>query len=218
MNFVTFFKGQFVEQPGVTKRLLLKLISKRLTSALKQTVKARHSFGIVNIFKQDPRSAIRTSVVLTFLDSIYDKEIRANLECHSKIWASPLTIRRRCQQVYEPVHHLLNCPVPSLRKTSINHHHHHDHQLPSLRKTSINHHHHHHQLPSLRKTSINHHHHHQLSSLPEAQKNTKIPSSLGRLPTSRPSSSSFAHREFNLPVRHHNPTSPERSLHIPRTD
>ena len=68
MNFVTFFKGQFVDQPGVTKRLLLKLIIKRLTSALKQTVKARHSFGTVNIFKQDPRSAIRTSVGLTFLN------------------------------------------------------------------------------------------------------------------------------------------------------
>ena len=43
------FKGQFLQRAGVTKRLLLKLFILiaiiRLTSALKQTVIARHSFG-----------------------------------------------------------------------------------------------------------------------------------------------------------------------------
>jgi len=48
---VTFFKYQFLQRAGVMKRLLLKLFSliaiKRLTSALKQTVIARHSFPTV---------------------------------------------------------------------------------------------------------------------------------------------------------------------------
>ena len=48
---VTVFKGQFLHPEGVTKRLLLKLFSliaiKRLTSALKQTVIVRYSFGNV---------------------------------------------------------------------------------------------------------------------------------------------------------------------------
>ena len=48
---VTVFKGQFLQWAGVTKRLLLKLFSlsvlKILTSALNQTVIARHSFGTV---------------------------------------------------------------------------------------------------------------------------------------------------------------------------
>ena len=48
---VTVFKYQFLQRVGVMKRLLLKLFSliaiKRLTSALKQTVIARHSFRTV---------------------------------------------------------------------------------------------------------------------------------------------------------------------------
>jgi hypothetical protein len=31
-------------------------------------------------------SAILTIVVITFLNVIYDKQIRANLECHSTNW------------------------------------------------------------------------------------------------------------------------------------
>ena len=48
---VTVFKDQFLQRAGVTKQLQLKLFSliaiKRLTSALKQTVIARHSFDTV---------------------------------------------------------------------------------------------------------------------------------------------------------------------------
>ena len=48
---VTVFKDQFLQRAGVMKRLLLKLFSliaiKRLTSALKQTVLARHIFDTV---------------------------------------------------------------------------------------------------------------------------------------------------------------------------
>ena len=48
---VTVFKDKFLQRAGVMKRLLLKLFIlitiKRLTSALKQTVIARHSFRTV---------------------------------------------------------------------------------------------------------------------------------------------------------------------------
>jgi len=48
---VTVFKDQFLQRAGFTKRLILKLFSliaiKRLTSALKQTVLARHNFRTV---------------------------------------------------------------------------------------------------------------------------------------------------------------------------
>ena len=48
---VTVFKDQFLQRACVMKRLLLQLFSliaiKRLTSALNQTVLARHSFDTV---------------------------------------------------------------------------------------------------------------------------------------------------------------------------
>ena len=49
----------------------------------------------------------------------------------------------------------------------------------------------------------------QLPSLPEAPKNTKRSSPPGRLPTSRPSTSSIAHKEINIPTTHHKPISPK---------